>query len=100
MDNIIWDVNLKAGIRLEEGKYVTCLWRQQQRVYAVYFREKFCGTVRLPWGEERTSPDFLVGRVIECRRFNARIRIRRGRAQNRLPVVCRFYLFPEMGAAA
>lgn len=100
MDNIIWNVNLKEGTNLSEGKYVICLWDQQQSVYAVYFRGKLCGTVQLPWGKEQTLPDFLLGKVIECCRFNARIRICRGRAQNRLPVVCRFYLFPEMGAAA
>lgn len=100
MDSIIWNVSLKAGTSLEEGRYVTCLWNRQQNVYEVYFRGKFCGTVRLPRGGERTSPDFLLGRVVECRRLNARIRICRGRARNRLPIVCRFYLFPEMGAAA
>lgn len=100
MDHIIWNVNLKAGMNLPEGKYVTCLWDQQQRVYAVYFQGKLCGTVQRPWGKEPELPDFLWGRVIECRRFHARIRISRSRTQNRLPIVCRFYLYPEMGAAA
>lgn len=92
MDQIIWKIKVKNGVCLEKGLYVTCLWNREKKKYEVCLKGQLCGTVILPRWENRTTPDSVMGEVIESGRTHARIRIGRNRACSRYFVVNRLFL--------